>query len=103
MRFAGWELDIARRMLTTPEGAGVRLTLTECAFLRVLLDHANRVVTRDMLLDFQHNTDSKPANRAADMVMSRLRRKLDSRNSESSIIKTVRDSGYILAAIVETL
>jgi two-component system, OmpR family, response regulator len=101
LRFAGWELDVAIRQITTPEGSEVVLTLTECALLQVLLTHANRVVNRDTLVDLLHGRQSYSFNRTIDVAVSRLRRKLGDPGARSGLIKTVRGNGYVLAATVE--
>lgn len=101
IRFAGWTLEPARRRLLNPDGAEVPLTGGEYELLLVLVDRPNRVLTRDMLMDLLHNRQAGPFDRAIDVAVSRLRRKLEDDGRNPSVIKTVRGGGYVLAADVE--
>ncbi len=103
MRFAGWTLEPARRRLLNPEGAEVALTGGEYDLLFALAERPNRVLTRDMLLDLLRGRQAGPFDRAIDVAISRLRRKLDDDGRNSQLIKTVRGGGYVLAATVERL
>ncbi len=101
LRFAGWELDPARRRLLNPEGEEVPLTGGEYDLLLALAERANRVLTRDMLLDLLRGRQAGPFDRAIDVAVSRLRRKLEDDGRRAQLIKTVRGGGYVLAATVE--
>jgi two-component system OmpR family response regulator len=101
LRFAGWTLEPARRRLLNPEGVEVPLTGGEYDLLFALLERANRVLTRDMLLDLLRGRQAGPFDRAIDVAVSRLRRKLDDQGGGAQLIKTVRGGGYVLAATVE--
>jgi two-component system OmpR family response regulator len=101
IRFAGWTLEPARRRLTDPQGAEVPLTGGEYELLTVLVERPNRVLTRDMLMDLLHGRQAGPFDRAIDVAVSRLRRKLEDDGRNPSLIKTVRGGGYVLAATVE--
>jgi two-component system OmpR family response regulator len=101
LRFAGWTLDPARRRLLNPEGVEVPLTGGEYDLLFALLERANRVLTRDMLLDLLRGRQAGPFDRAIDVAVSRLRRKLDDQGGGAQLIKTVRGGGYVFAATVE--
>lgn len=101
-RFAGWTLDVATRNLTSPQGVVVALSGTDFRLLRVFLDHANRVLTRDQLVDLMLSRDAGPYDRAIDVQVSRLRQRLGEDAKEPAIIKTVRGQGYVFAARVES-
>ncbi len=101
LRFAGWTLEPARRRLLNPEGAEVALTGGEYDLLVALVERANRVLTRDMLLDLLRGRQAGPFDRAIDVAVSRLRRKLEDGGRNAQLIKTVRGGGYVLAATVE--
>ncbi|MCB8874702.1 response regulator [Acidisoma silvae] len=101
LRFAGWTLEPARRRLVNPDGVEVPLTGGEYDLLFALLERANRVLTRDMLLDLLRGRQAGPFDRAIDVAVSRLRRKLDDQGRGAQLIKTVRGGGYVLAATVE--
>ncbi|MBE9603360.1 response regulator [Acetobacteraceae bacterium H6797] len=101
IRFSGWELEPARRRLLNPEGVEVPLTGGEYELLMLLVDRANRVLTRDMLMDLLRGRQAGPFDRAIDVAVSRLRRKLEDDGRNPNLIKTVRGGGYVLAATVE--
>jgi two-component system, OmpR family, response regulator len=101
IRFAGWVLEPARRRLVNPQGAEVPLTGGEYELLTTLLERPNRVLTRDMLMDLLHNRQPGPFDRAIDVAVSRLRRKLEDDGRNPSVIKTVRGGGYVLSTTVE--
>lgn len=101
LRFAGWALEPARRRLLNPEGVEVPLTGGEYDLLLALIERPNRVLTRDMLLDLLRGREAGPFDRAIDVAISRLRRKLDDDGRHAQLIKTVRGGGYVLAATVE--
>jgi two-component system OmpR family response regulator len=102
-RFAGWSLDVATRNLTAPDGVVIPLSGTEFRLLRVFLDHPNRVLTRDQLIDFMLSRDAAPFDRAIDVQVSRLRHRLREDAKEPAIIKTVRGQGYVFAAHVDAV
>ena len=101
LRVSGWSLEPARRRLVNPEGAEVPLTGGEYDLLLALAERANRVLTRDMLLDLLRGRQAGPFDRAIDVAVSRLRRKLEDDGRQAQLIKTVRGGGYVLAATVE--
>ncbi|TCH99915.1 response regulator [Roseococcus sp. SYP-B2431] len=101
LTFAGWILEASRRRLLNPQGAEVPLTGGEYELLTTLLERPNRVLTRDMLMDLLHNRQPGPFDRAIDVAVSRLRRKLEDDGRNPSVIKTVRGGGYVLSANVE--
>jgi two-component system OmpR family response regulator len=101
VRFNGWVLEPARRRLLNPDGAEVALTGGEYDLLLALVERANRVLTRDMLLDLLRGRQAGPFDRAIDVAISRLRRKLEDDGRHAQLIKTVRGGGYVLAADIE--
>jgi two-component system OmpR family response regulator len=100
LHFAGWTLEPTRRRLLNPDNAEVPLTGGEYDLLVALVDRANKVLTRDMLLDLLRGRQAGPFDRAIDVAISRLRRKLEDDGRHAQLIKTVRGGGYVLAAEV---
>lgn len=100
-RFAGWRLEPGRRRLLDPEGVEVPLTGGEYDLLAAMVDRANQVLTRDMLLDLLRGRQAGPFDRAIDVAISRLRRKLERDGPDGQLIKTVRGGGYVFACEVE--
>ncbi len=88
--FGGWTLEPARRRLLNPDGVEVALTGGEFDLLLALVERANRVLTRDMLLDLLRGRQAGPFDRAIDVAVSRLRRKLEDDGRHAQLIKTVR-------------
>jgi len=101
-RFAGWVLDARARSLASPSGAHVELTTGEFDLLQALVEHPNVVLTRDQLLDLARGRASLAIDRAIDVQVMRLRRKLEADPQSPLLIKTVRNSGYIFTPEVTT-
>jgi two-component system OmpR family response regulator len=99
--FAGWRLDLARRELTSPEGAVTDLSAGEYDMLITFIEHPQRVLSRDQLLDLARNRIATPFDRSVDVQVSRLRRKLERGRNGAAVIKTVRGAGYIFTPAVE--
>ena len=91
--FAGWRLDLVRRELMNAQGVVVNLSSGEFSLLRVFVERPQRVLTRDQLLDLARGRDSDAYDRAIDVQISRLRRKLDDGGGE--LIRTIRSEGYM--------
>ena len=96
--FVGWRLDLVRRELMSPQGVLVNLSSGEFSLLRAFVERPQRVLTRDQLLDLARGRDSDAYDRAIDVQISRLRRKLDDSNGE--LIRTIRSEGYMFTAKV---
>jgi two-component system, OmpR family, response regulator len=101
LHFAGWVLDTARRELHSPAGTSTPIGGAEFKLLRVFLEHPNRVLSRDQLLDLSQGREADPLDRAIDVQVSRLRQRLGDDVRGAALIKTVRGEGYVLSATVE--
>jgi two-component system OmpR family response regulator len=101
MSFAGWTLDLATHQLTSTKGVVTPLSSGEFRLLRVFLEHPNRVLSREQLLDFTRGREATSFDRSIDVQVGRLRRRLGDAGLEPALIKTVRNEGYLLAAAVE--
>jgi two-component system OmpR family response regulator len=99
-RFDGWVLDAGTRGLTTPDGLDIELTGGEFDLLLAFVTHPQRVLNRDQLLDWTRGRSAGPFDRAVDVQLSRLRRKLGEHGGDA-LVKTVRGGGYIFTAAVE--
>ena len=100
-RFDGWSLDLASRVLISPTGQNVSLTTGEFELLAALVNHANRVLSRDQLLDLSRHREAGPFDRTIDVQIGRLRHKLGDDAKSQRLIKTVRNGGYMLTCPVE--
>jgi two-component system OmpR family response regulator len=100
LKFAGWRIDIDARMLYDPEDRMISLTDGEFRLLRAFVERPRRVLTRDQLLDFARGEDSEHYDRAIDVQISRLRRKLSEGQNGDELIRTVRNEGYLFVPAV---
>jgi len=98
--FSGWRLDLVRRELRTPEGVVVNLSSGEFSLLRAFVERPQRVLTRDQLLDFARGPDTEAYDRAIDVQISRLRKKLEDGAGGQELIRTIRNEGYMFTAKV---
>jgi two-component system, OmpR family, response regulator len=95
--FAGWRLDVARRELRSADNALILLSGGEFDLLLAFAEHPQRVLTRDQLLDLARGLSHTAYDRSIDVQVSRLRHKLEDDPKNPSIIRTVRNGGYIFA------
>jgi two-component system OmpR family response regulator len=100
MQFAGWTLDLNARHLLNPDGVVVALSGAEFRMLKIFLEHPNRVLNRDQLLELTQGREADPFDRSIDIQISRLRQKLGDDARTPVIIKTVRNEGYVLSTTV---
>lgn len=102
LRFDGWTMDTARRELLSPGGAVVDLSGAEYDLLLAFLQHPHRVLARDQILELSRRRLADPNDRSVDVLVSRLRRKIEGEGG-TAMIKTVRGSGYMFVPEVERL
>jgi DNA-binding response OmpR family regulator len=99
-RFGHFLLFPQSRTLRTTGGETIALTTGEYELLRVLVEHPNRVLSRDDLMEHIHGRNAGPFDRAIDVRIGRLRRKVESDPSRPELIKSVRGAGYMFSARV---
>ena len=100
MQFGDWTLDLIARHLLNQQGVVVALSGAEFRMLKVFLEHPNRVLNRDQLLELTQGREADPFDRSIDIQISRLRQKLGDDARTPRIVKTVRNEGYVLAIAV---
>jgi DNA-binding response OmpR family regulator len=93
-------LDLDARRLETDAAEPVALTTGEFDLLACLVQRPRRVLSRDQILDWTRGRSAEPFDRTVDMLMSRLRRKLEAASPGSDLITTVRNGGYLFTAQV---
>jgi DNA-binding response OmpR family regulator len=98
IRFAGWAVDAAGRTVTAPDGAAVELTQAEFQLLSALARAPNRVLTRAQLLDAMAPFGESANDRMVDVMVSRLRKKMERNPRKPELIVTVTGFGYKFAA-----
>jgi two-component system OmpR family response regulator len=101
LTFVGWQLDCTLRELRDPRGTRIVLTGAEFGLLQVLCERAGRVLAREQLLDLTQGRAAGSLGRSIDVLISRLRHKIEHDPHEPELIKTVRSGGYLFAAPVE--
>lgn len=100
--FAGWRIDLSSRSLTRADGAPVPLTTGEFDLLATFVRNPNRALSRDQLMELMHHREAGPFDRAIDVQVGRLRRKIERDPAEPELIKSVRGVGYLFAARVSS-
>ena len=95
VRFGAITLDMDARRLLRDDGSVVSLTAMEFDLLSTFVEHPNRVLTRDRLLDLAHHRREEPFDRSIDIRIARLRRKIESDPRNPQIIRTVHGCGYL--------
>jgi two-component system OmpR family response regulator len=95
LHFAGWRMDLETRLLHDPQDRPVDLSDGEFRLLRALVQHPRRVLTRDQLVQYALGAESDSYDRAIDVQISRLRRKLVFGKDRTELIRTVRSEGYM--------
>lgn len=93
-RFPPYQLDIDSHTLTK-KGQPVALTAAEFALLRAFVEHPNRVMNRDQLVDLIKGYDRSPYDRSIDVRVTRLRRKIEENPATPVYIRTVWGEGYL--------
>lgn len=96
--FDGWMLDTARRELIAPDGAGIDLSAAEYDLLLAFIEHPQRVLSRDQLLELSRNRAGDVFDRSIDVLVGRLRRKIEPDDGSPVLIKTLRGAGYMFTA-----
>ena len=94
IRFDKWALDLASHMVIGPNGEDVTLTPAEFNLLTCFVRAPNRVLTRDHLLDAVSRYDDSPNDRMIDVLVSRLRKKIEEDPRKPAFIVTIRGCGY---------
>lgn len=96
--FVGWTLDPAHWTLTDPAGHPVKLTRAEFELLATFAAHPGQVLTRDQLMNHVGRRGHETLDRTIDVLVRRLRRKIEADASEPRLIVTVHGIGYVFQA-----
>jgi len=100
-RFGRWTADLTAQRVFDESGEEVVLTAGEMDLLKVFLDHPDRVLLRTQLVSMTHTDDAEVFDRAIDVLVGRLRRKLEVDPRRPQLIRTVRTEGYRFTGRVE--
>lgn len=96
-RFGQWTLDIVQREIRRLDAPAAPLTDAEFRVLAAFLDRPQRVLSRDQLIEAGKGVDSEVFDRAIDVTISRLRKKL----GPDDPIRTIRNEGYMFTLKVD--
>lgn len=102
VRFADWELDLTQQRLRADDGRDVELTKAEFGLLTAFVKHPKRVLSRDQLLELTRIDGAEVFDRSIDVLILRLRRKIEANPREPRLIRTERGAGYYFDAKVRT-
>ena len=95
VRFANWQLDLDQRLLIGEDDEPVHLTRGEFELLSAMTSHKGQVLTRDNLLDHLDHRQFDPSDRTVDVLIARLRKKIEEDPKCPSLIVTVHGVGYV--------
>src|SRR5262249_61228129 len=95
------DLDARSIEAADDDFAPLQLTSAEFDLLGCFLQRPRRVLSRDQILDWTRGRSAEPFDRTVDMMISRLRKKLDAASPGSNLITTVRNGGYLFTAAVQ--
>ncbi len=98
--FDEWRLDMVSHRLFHQDGEEVLLSGADFALLKLFLDHPQQILDRDTIANATRGREVMPLERIVDMAVSRLRQRLRDTGKCPRLIRTVRGSGYMLAAQV---
>ena len=98
--FMGWRLNYVLRHLVSPKELVIPLSNAEFRLLTVFIENPNRILTREFLLDSARGRDMDIFDRSIDILVSRVRQKLNDDSRTPTLIKTVRGEGYLFDAKV---
>lgn len=98
--FEGWTLSRTSRQLTTPQRLVVPLSNAEFRLLWAFIEHPRRVLNRDQLMDLARGRTVEAFDRSIDLLVSRLRQKLNDDPKNPALLKTIRGEGYFFDAKV---
>jgi len=100
LAFNGWHLNLSRNTLFDTSGKEVRLTSHEFGLLEAFATRPNCVLSRDTLLTLLSGRGHYPFDRSIDVLIGKLRKKIEEDSKQPKLIKTVRSRGYIFTASV---
>jgi len=100
MAFDEWRLNTVTHRLFHTDGEEVILSGADFALLKLFLDNPQQILDRDMIGNATRGRDLMPLDRIVDMAVSRLRQRLRDTEKPPRLIRTIRGSGYQLAAEV---
>jgi two-component system, OmpR family, response regulator len=90
-------LDLDAHLLRDEDGIEHPLTSSEFSLLKAFAENPKRVLTRERLLDLAQARDAEAFDRAIDVRITRIRRKIEPDPARPRVIRTVRSAGYVFS------
>src|SRR5438477_2606496 len=103
LAFLDWRIDFRLRELRNSAGARIAMTSAEFDLLRTFCERPGRVLSRDSLLDLTQGRNAGSFERSIDVLVSRIRRKIEPNPADPTMIKTVRSGGYLFTPRTEAV
>jgi two-component system OmpR family response regulator len=100
LSFDGWTIDRGMREVHSPDGTRISVTGAEFDLLQALCERPGRVLSRDQLVELTQGRAAGAFERSVDILVSRLRRKIERDPHRPEMIKTIRSGGYLFASTV---
>lgn len=98
IEFSDWILDLTAHELKSKSGEEVSLTSHEFQLLKIFVENPNQVMSRDRIMDNLAGRDWTPNDRSIDVLVGKLRKKIEPNPEKPSLIKTLRGAGYKFTA-----
>lgn len=102
LTFDGWRLNRHTRQLHNSDGARVALTGAEFDLLLIFCERPRRVLRRDQLIELTQGRIANPFERSVDILISRLRQKMEKDAKEPVLFQTIRSGGYMFSPDVKS-
>jgi DNA-binding response OmpR family regulator len=96
IRFGPFSLDLASQSLSR-DGQEIPLTQAEFTLLKIFVEHPNRALSRDQIMDWLKGFERDPFDRSIDVRVTRLRKKIEEDPASPAYIRTVWGQGYLFA------
>ncbi len=103
LSFTQWKVYPASRQIFDKNNSELPLSVGEYELLIIFLQNPQKILDREFLLQLTKNTDLSPFDRRIDVQISRLRQKIEHDAKKPTLIKTIRNGGYMFTASVATL
>ena len=101
IRFANWQLDRETHCLIDEEEIAISLSRREYDLLLNLLEHPGRILSREQLMDLLYDKACDPMDRSIDVLIGRLRKKIEKDPRNPSLLVTIRGGGYQLKVAIQ--
>lgn len=100
VHFSGWEMDLLSHELISPDGVGQALTSHEFRLLEIFIRNPGSVLSRDQIMQQMYERDWSHNDRSIDVLVGKLRKKIEEDPSQPKLVLTIRSFGYKFAAQV---